>query len=130
MTRTVFLGKPDPELARIYKIVLEANQLGLDTVRSGMMGSEVDAAVRKFISDAGFGDNFGHGLGHGVGLEIHEDPTLSLRGNLVLKKGMIVTIEPGIYVTGLGGVRIEDMVVVRGSSPEILTASTKELTVI
>ena len=130
MTRTVFLGKPDPELARIYKIVLEANRLGLDTVRSGMTGREVDAVVRKFISDAGFGDNFGHGLGHGVGLEIHEDPTLSMRGDLVLKEGMIVTVEPGIYVTGLGGVRIEDMVAIGADNVSILTASTKEVIVL
>lgn len=130
MTRTVFLGKPDPEIARIYNIVLGANQLGLDTVKCGMQGKDVDAVVRKFISDAGFGDNFGHGLGHGVGLEIHEDPTLSLRGDLVLKAGMIATIEPGIYVTGLGGVRIEDMVVIGEDNISILTASSKEMIVL
>lgn len=130
MTRTVFLGKPEPELARIYNIVLNANQLGLDTVKYGMQGKDVDAAVRKFIADAGFGDNFGHGLGHGVGLEIHEDPTLSLRGELILKEGMIVTIEPGIYVPGLGGVRIEDMVAIGRNDISILTASPKEMIVL
>lgn len=130
MTRTVFLGKPDSELERIYKIVLEANLKGIDAVKSGSIGKDVDAKVRSFISESGFGSNFGHGLGHGVGLEIHEDPTLSMRGDIELKDSMVVTVEPGIYVAGLGGVRIEDMAVVSGSKADILTKSTKELIVL
>jgi len=130
ITRTVFLGKPDSELERIYKIVLDAQLKGLATVKQELTGKEVDSIVRSRIADAGFGDNFGHGLGHGVGLEIHEEPTLSMRGNTVLKDGMVVTVEPGIYVSGLGGVRIEDMVVVNGESPDILTTASKEMIVI
>lgn len=130
ITRTVFLGKPDSELERIYRIVLEAQLKGVEAVKSGLTGREVDSIVRKMITEAGFGDNFGHGLGHGVGLEIHEEPTLSMRGDLELKDGMIVTVEPGIYVAGLGGVRIEDMLMVSGEMPHILTSATKEMIIL
>lgn len=130
MTRTVFLGKPDKELARIYGIVLDAQLKSLDGVKRGRTGKEIDLIARKIIADAGFGDNFGHGLGHAVGLEIHEEPRLSMTGVTKMKDGMVVTVEPGIYVNGLGGVRIEDMVVVKGDSPLKLTSSTKEMTVI
>ena len=130
MTRTVFLGKPDRELERIYGIVLDTQLKGISAVKQGITGKDVDSAARKVIADAGFGDNFGHGLGHGVGLEIHEEPMLSMRGSIELKDGMVVTVEPGIYVTGLGGVRIEDMVVVNGENARILTSAKKELIVI
>jgi Xaa-Pro aminopeptidase len=130
ITRTVFLGKPDREIEKIYNIVLEANLLGLEAVKCGRRGKEIDGEVREFIRKAGYGDYFGHGLGHGVGLEIHEDPTLSVRGDMVLTDGMIVTVEPGIYIPGLGGVRIEDMVVADGEKARVLTASTKEMIVL
>jgi len=130
ITRTVFLGNPDKELARIYKIVLEANQKGLEAVICGIAGRDVDDVSRQYIADQGFGDNFGHGLGHGVGLEIHEEPSLSMRADLLLEDGMVVTVEPGIYVPGLGGVRIEDMVVVNGAKADILTKASKELLVL
>ena len=130
ITRTVFLGKPDCEIERIYKIVLEAQLKGLEGVKNGRIGREVDTVVRTIIAQAGFGDNFGHGLGHGVGLEIHEEPMLSMRGYIELKDGMVVTVEPGIYVPGLGGVRIEDMVVVSGEAPNILTTATKEMIIL
>jgi len=130
MTRTVFLGKPKEELKKIYGIVLEAQKMGLENVISGRTGREIDFVVRQYIARAGFGDNFGHGLGHGVGLEIHEEPILSMSGEIKMEDGMVVTVEPGIYVNGLGGVRIEDMVVVRGSNPEILTTSVKDITVL
>lgn len=130
ITRTVFLGKPDKELEKIYQIVLKANKLGLETVRSGVSGREVDATVRAFIAQAGYDGRFGHGLGHGVGLEIHEEPSLSMRGDLLLQDGMVVTVEPGIYIPDLGGVRIEDIVVVRGDNANILTRSSKELIVL
>jgi len=130
ITRTVFVGKPDAELEKIYRIVSEANKIGLEAVRSGLTGKQVDAAARKYISDAGYGSNFGHGLGHGVGLEIHEDPTLSARGDIILEDGMVVTVEPGIYIAELGGVRIEDMVVVSGDSARVLTASSKEMIIL
>ncbi|HPP35198.1 MAG TPA: M24 family metallopeptidase, partial [Clostridiales bacterium] len=105
-------------------------QKGIEAVRSGILAKEADSAAREFIKEAGYGDNFGHGLGHGVGLEIHEDPTLSPRGDIVLKDGMVVTVEPGIYVTDLGGVRIEDMVVVNGDSALVLTKSPKEMIIL
>jgi Xaa-Pro aminopeptidase len=130
ITRTVFLGKPDNELERIYRIVLDTQLKGVAAVKQGITGKEVDTAARNVIANAGFGDNFGHGLGHGVGLEIHEEPMLSMRGVIELKDGMVVTVEPGIYVTGLGGVRIEDMVVVNGETARVLTSAPKELIVI
>lgn len=130
ITRTVFLGNPDKELTRIYEIVLNANLKGLEAVKSGVTGRDVDAVARQYIADEGFGDNFGHGLGHGVGLEIHEEPSLSMREDMVLQDGMVVTVEPGIYVPGLGGVRIEDMVVVNGAKADILTKASKELLVL
>ncbi len=130
MTRTIFLGKPGYELEKIYNIVLEANLLGLKAVKKDRAGKEIDAAARGYICGAGYGECFGHGLGHGVGLDIHEDPTLSARGDIVMQDGMVVTVEPGIYIPDLGGVRIEDMVVVDGMNARILTASTKEMIVI
>lgn len=130
MTRTVFLGSAKDELRRIYGIVLEAHNRSKEGARRGKTGKEVDLIARKIIAEAGFGDNFGHGLGHAVGLEIHEEPRFSMTCATQIKDGMVMTIEPGIYVGGLGGVRIEDMVVVRGDSPETLTASTKELLVV
>jgi Xaa-Pro aminopeptidase len=130
MTRTVFLGEPDKELARIYGIVLEAQLKSLEGVKKGKTGKEIDLIARQIIAGAGFGDNFGHGLGHSVGLEIHEDPRLSMTCGTKMRDGMVVTVEPGIYVNGLGGVRIEDMVVVKGDSPVVLTSSTKEMIVL
>lgn len=130
ITRTVFIGKPDPELENIYGIVLAANKKGLEAVRSGMPAKETDLAARNFIKEAGYGDYFGHGLGHGVGLEIHEDPTLSFKGDMVLKDGMVVTVEPGIYISDIGGVRIEDVAVVAGDTPQVLTRSSKELIIL
>lgn len=130
MTRTVFLGEPGKELARIYRIVLDAQLKSLEGVKKGRKGKEIDLIARELIAAAGFGDNFGHGLGHAVGLEIHEEPRLSMTGVTKMKDGMVVTVEPGIYVNGLGGVRLEDMVVVKGDSPLILTSSTKEMIVI
>lgn len=130
ITRTVFLGKPGSEMEKIYNIVLEANLLGIEAVKCGMSGKEIDTVSREFIQKAGYGEYFGHGLGHGVGLEIHEDPTLSMRGDIILKDGMVVTVEPGIYIPDLGGVRIEDMVVADGTKARVLTASTKEMIVL
>lgn len=130
ITRTIFIGKPDEELEKIYRIVLDANRKGLESVKSGILAKEADLAARDFINEAGYGDNFGHGLGHGVGLEIHEDPTLSIRGDMVLKDGMVVTVEPGIYIPDLGGVRIEDMVVVNGENALVLTGSPKEMIIL
>lgn len=130
MTRTVFLGQPDPEIKRIYSIVLEAQLKALEGAKEGLLGKEIDAIARDHITANGFGDHFGHGLGHGVGLEIHEEPRLSKLGNVRMENGMVVTVEPGIYVNGLGGVRIEDIIVINGEKPSILTESSKDIIII
>ncbi len=130
MTRTVFLGKPEEKLKKIYKIVLDAQIAALAGVKKGSSGKDIDGIARDMIARAGYGENFGHGLGHGVGLEIHEEPRLSMSGTKIMRNGMVVTVEPGIYLDGLGGVRIEDMVVVKDDAPEVLTSSTKEFIVI
>ncbi len=130
MTRTVFIGKPPDVIHKIYDIVHEAQMNALEGAMSGKSGVEVDRIAREVISSYGYGANFGHGLGHGVGLEIHESPRLSEFSTDVMEDGMVATIEPGIYLPGEGGVRIEDMVVIRGNKPDVLTGSTKELIVL
>ena len=125
-TRTIAFGKVDPELRKIYDIVLEAQLRALDALTDDKTGREVDAVARKVIADAGYGDNFGHGLGHGVGRMIHEEPRLSLRGEKTLIPGMVVTVEPGIYLPGKGGVRIEDLCLITDGGHRNLTSSTKE----
>ena len=114
----------------VYAVVLEAQLAGVRAVGPGAEGREVDAAARSVISDAGYGSQFGHGLGHGVGLEVHEDPRLSQRSDHVLSVGNAVTVEPGIYLPGRLGVRIEDLVVVTDDGCEILSSISKELTVV
>ncbi len=130
MTRTVFVGKPDEELSKIYNIVLSAQQSAVRGAKKGLTGKEIDSIARDLISKEGYGDCFGHGLGHGVGLEIHEEPRLSLKGSIIMDDGMVVTVEPGIYIPGLGGVRIEDMIVINGDNPLVLTGSSREMIVI
>lgn len=130
MTRTVFLGRPDPDLAQVYSIVLEAQRRALAAVRPTAMCADVDAAARNYIKDMGYGKYFGHGVGHGVGLEVHEQPGLSFAARDALAPGDIVTVEPGIYLPGLGGVRIEDMVLVTKTGHENLTRSPKKLIVL
>jgi Xaa-Pro aminopeptidase len=130
MTRTVFVGEPDSEMKRIYGIVLEAQLKSIEGARKGLTGKEIDFIARDIIYKAGFENNFGHGLGHSVGLEIHEEPRLSVSGEIAMENGMAVTVEPGIYVPGLGGVRIEDIIVINDDKPIVLTQSVKDLTVI
>jgi Xaa-Pro aminopeptidase len=130
ITRTVFLGNPDEELKRIYKIVLDAQLRSIEGACKGITGRQVDLIARKIISTTGYGQNFGHGLGHGVGLEIHEEPRFAPSGSVVLDNGMVVTVEPGIYVAGLGGVRIEDIIVISNDKPINLTGASKELIVL
>ncbi|NLL04533.1 MAG: aminopeptidase P family protein [Clostridiaceae bacterium] len=130
MTRTVFVGQPKEELKQIYEIVLKAQKAGVEGAVKNLTGSEIDSIARNIISDAGYGEHFGHSLGHGVGLEIHEDPRLSQLGSLKMNNGMVVTVEPGIYVSGLGGIRIEDMIVINEDKPMVLTASTKEMIIL
>jgi Xaa-Pro aminopeptidase len=131
ITRTYAAGEPDDELRRIYDVVLEAQRAGLAAVRDGAHGrDDVDAAARAVIEAAGYGERFGHGTGHGVGLEVHEAPNLGrVRGD-GLSTGMVCTVEPGIYVDGLAGVRIEDTVLVTADGCERLTTSAKELQVV
>ena len=130
MTRTVFLGKPAPKLEEIYKIVLEAQLAALEGACRGAVGKAVDLIARDIITNAGYGDYFGHGLGHGVGLEIHEEPRFSPSGNMVIEDGVVITVEPGIYLPGLGGVRIEDMILINGDKPVNFTSSTKEMLIL
>lgn len=113
MTRTFCIGQPNEKLAKIHKIVLEAQEYALANIRAGITGHEADSFAREYITSHGYGKEFGHSLGHGVGLEIHEFPRLAEGSDVILKPNMIVTIEPGIYVEGLGGVRIEDFAVVK-----------------
>ncbi|MCF8009747.1 MAG: aminopeptidase P family protein [Clostridiales bacterium] len=126
MTRTVVLGKPGPKQEEIYNIVLEAQQTGLDAVKDGVRASDVDRAARAVIEKHGYGQYFGHSTGHGVGLDVHESPRLSQNSSEVLEENMIVTVEPGIYIPGWGGVRIEDTLVVQKDGCRILCSSPKD----
>ena len=130
MTRTVSMGAPDRRALAMYDAVREAQQAGVSAVRPGATAEDVDRATRRVLDKAGFGRYFTHSSGHGVGLEIHEPPRLGQKQPDVLQPGMVITIEPGIYVPGRGGVRIEDMVVVTARGCEVLTPTTKELIVI
>lgn len=130
ITRTVAVGEPDAKLKEIYGIVLEAQLRGMEGIKPGMSGKEADALTRDLIADKGYGQYFGHSTGHGIGLEVHEGPALSVRSDLVLQPGMVVTCEPGIYIPGLGGVRIEDDTLITANHNEALTHSTKELIIL
>jgi Xaa-Pro aminopeptidase len=127
MTRTVAFGAPRPELRKVHDVVRQAQEAGIDAVREGVTGGEVDAAARSVIEGAGYGSRFAHGLGHGVGLEIHEGPGLRREGTDVLPAGAVVTVEPGVYIPAMGGVRIEDMVEVTEDGCRVLGSSTREL---
>ncbi len=126
-TRTLATGDLAEEALEAYALVREAQHTGLAAVRAGVGGREADAAARAVIDDAGHAEHYGHGLGHGVGLEIHEAPRLSQRSDSVLAGGNVVTVEPGVYVPGKFGVRIEDLVVVTEAGAEVLTSVPKEL---
>ncbi len=130
ITRTIFLrnGPIASKLRDIYSIVLEAQIRAIEACREGVRCDELDNIARKHIESYGYGEKFGHSLGHGVGLEVHEDPAVTGRNRTVLKENMIITIEPGIYIPGLGGVRIEDMVIVKKNGCENLYKSKKDFT--
>ncbi len=128
-TRTIAAGEPSSEAREIYQLVLAAEQAGIEAVRAGAGGREVDAVARAVIDAAGHGEHFGHGLGHGVGAEIHEAPRLSTRSEDELQTGNVVTVEPGVYLPGRLGVRIEDLVVVGEQGCEVLTSLDKQLLV-
>jgi Xaa-Pro aminopeptidase len=129
-TRTFATGELDDEAAEAYALVLEAQEVGLQATRAGVDGKAADEAARAVIRDAGFEERFGHGLGHGVGLEVHEAPRLSTRSEDVLDAGEVVTVEPGVYVPGRFGIRIEDLVVVEAEAPRVLTSLDKELRIV
>jgi Xaa-Pro aminopeptidase len=126
LTRVLVTGKIPPKLERIYRVVLSAQEQAIAAIRPGMSGHDVDQVARSVISKAGFGRNFGHGLGHGIGLEIHEAPRLAARATTELEPGMVVTVEPGIYLPGWGGVRIEDDILVTKDGCEVLTTVGKQ----
>jgi len=127
MTRTVFIGKADEKQRKIYDIVLEAKGRAESLIKDGVSARTVDTAARDFIAEQGYGGYFGHGLGHGVGLEIHEKPILNPSSQHVLKRGCLHTVEPGIYLPGWGGVRVEDTVLVTKTGHENLFTATREL---
>jgi Xaa-Pro aminopeptidase len=129
-TRTVAVGRVDDEAREAYDLVLQAQLAGLQAVKVGGEGREIDASARRVIADAGHGGHFGHGLGHGVGLDIHEAPRLSKLSEDTLRAGMVVTVEPGVYLPGKFGIRIEDLVVVGEGENTILTSLSKELSVV
>jgi Xaa-Pro aminopeptidase len=126
-TRTFACGEPPVELRRAYEVCLAAQEAGVAAVRPGAVAGEVDAAARELIETSEFAGRFGHGLGHGVGVEVHEAPTLRMQSEDVLEAGNVVTIEPGIYLEGLGGVRIEDLLIVIDEGARVLTKFPKEL---
>ena len=127
MTRTVAVGKVSDKQKEVYDTVLKAQQAAIDFIKPGVVCKEVDRVARDIISEAGYGDCFGHGLGHSVGIEIHEPPACNTVCETVMEKGIIMTVEPGIYIENDFGVRIEDMVVVTDNGCEDLTKSKKEL---
>jgi len=129
-TRTFATGDPGEEAIAVYEVVREAQQASLEAIRAGVKGEDVDKVAREVIDAAGHGDRFGHGLGHGVGLELHEGPRLSLRSDDVLAPGEVVTVEPGIYLPGRLGVRIEDLVVVGDDGPRNLSSLPKDLQIV
>jgi len=125
MTRTLFLGQPDQRFQEIYYLVLDAQMAALTGIKRGMTGRETDALARDVIEAAGYGKHFGHGLGHSVGLAVHEKPRAGTTSEAVLRPGNTLTVEPGIYITGWGGVRIEDLVVITEKGVEILSKAGK-----
>lgn len=129
-TRTVFLGEPSSEMAKIYDIVKNAQRQSVKRTVKGILGKQADQVARDIISRQGYGDYFGHGLGHGVGIEVHEEPRLSPKSLVLLENGMTVTVEPGIYIKDTGGVRIEDLILINNDKPIVLTRSTRDMIIL
>ena len=130
MTRTVALGKPDPRMLEIYGLVLEAQIACQDALAPGMSNRDVDTIARGIIGSAGYGDRFGHGLGHSLGIDVHEDPRLNQASTDILEPGHIITVEPGIYIPGLGGVRIENTCCITQSGAHSLVDASRELKIL
>ena len=126
MTRTFVIGKPSAEQQHLYEVVLAAQRAGVAAVHAGLSVKQLDAVCRDIIAEAGYGDWFTHGTGHGVGLLIHEDPFVNRAGDAILQVGDVVTVEPGVYREGFGGIRVEDLVVVTSDGCRVLTASPKD----
>jgi Xaa-Pro aminopeptidase len=126
LTRTVVLGRARAEQRALYELVLRTQSAGIDAVAGGVRGADVDAEARRIVDDAGHKDDFGHGLGHGVGLDVHEAPRLHWASEDVLRAGDVVTVEPGVYSIGSGGIRIEDCVLVSEQGAEVLTRAAKD----
>lgn len=130
ITRTVAVGEPSEKMKEIYDIVLQSQLLGVEKIGPNMTGREADAIVRDYITEKGYGKEFGHSTGHGIGLEVHENPSLASRSETILVPNMCVTVEPGIYLPGIGGVRIEDDLVITADGNRRLTKSSKELRIL
>ena len=130
ITRTVAVGELSEKMREIYEVTLAAQELALEKIKPGMTGIEADAIARDYIKSKGYGDAFGHSTGHGIGLEVHEGPALSFRSETVLVPNMTVTVEPGIYLPGIGGVRIEDDIIITEDGNVRLTHSPKELIIL
>ncbi|TEU17970.1 MAG: aminopeptidase P family protein [Anaerolineales bacterium] len=130
LTRTICLGQPDGRFTEIYDVVLRAQLAAEAAIRAGLVTGEADSAARQVIAEAGYGEQYGHGLGHGVGLAVQEEPSIRQGAEEVLKPGMVFTVEPGIYLPDWGGVRIEDMVLVREDGVEVLSQASKEPVII
>lgn len=130
MTRTVVMGTPDSKQREVYEIVLKAQTTAIESLKIGIPCASADKVARDIITAAGYGENFGHSLGHSVGIEIHETPTFSPKSADILQEGNILSVEPGIYIDGWGGVRIEDLIAVSDGKIINLTESPKELIMI
>jgi Xaa-Pro aminopeptidase len=130
ITLTLAVGNPSGEMKKVYQIVLDAQRKAIDAVHNGVTARSIDAVARKHMSRKGYGRFFIHSLGHGIGIHVHDPLRLSRLSNAVLTTGNVVTIEPGIYLPGRGGIRIEDDIVVRTNGCEILTTSSKELIIV
>jgi Xaa-Pro aminopeptidase len=127
LTRMVFVGGVPRKIGEIYDVVLDAQLAAIDAIRPGRRMCDIDAVARKIVTDAGYGDQFNHGLGHGLGIDVHEAPSLSWRSTAKLEPGMLVTVEPGIYLPGVGGVRIEDDVLITTTGKRVLSTLSKRL---
>ena len=130
MTRTVALGQPTQEMEEVYTAVLAAQKAGINAARAGVTGQEIDAAARRVLQEVGYGAFFTHGFGHGLGLEVHEDPSANLRNDKPLPVGAVISAEPGIYIPGKFGVRIEDVLILNETGCEDITRSPKDLIVL
>jgi Xaa-Pro aminopeptidase len=127
LTRVIFIDSIPPKLRAVYNVVLEAQERAIRVIRPGRRMCDVDAVAREFITESGYGGAFNHGLGHGLGMEVHEAPSLSWRSDEKLAAGMVVTVEPGVYLPGVGGVRIEDDVLVTPSGARVLSRLGKRI---